>query len=259
MRAVNLIPEELRPRVPGDGDPRIAYGVLGALALLLVMVLVAISYSNKLKTIEDQTAAIQAEAQGHRTKIAAAATSPDEIAADVKTRTLLVGGLAKTRFPWGDALYDLSRAIPSDTTLDEISVKSAAATGGGSASSGSMMTLTGCTSSWVGYSRFMTWLKTMPGVEKVESTSSAVAASSGGEGEDAKRTENCGPAPLTFALEVAYLPRKIDLLGLPKPDLGASGASGATGATGASPAGTPAASTSAAPAPAPAPAAGGAE
>lgn len=257
MRAVNLIPEELRPRVPGDGDPRIAYGVLGALALLLVMVLVAISYSNKLKTIEDQTAAIQAEAQGHRTKVAAAATSPDEIAADVKSRTLLVGGLAKTRFPWGDALYDLSRAIPSDTTLDEITVKSG--TADGEASSGSTMALTGCTSSWVGYSRFMTWLKTMPGVAKVESTSSAVAASSGGDDEDSKRTENCGPAPLAYVLEVTYLPRKIDLLGLPKPDPGAGNAGGSTGATGAAPAGTPASSATAAPAPAPAPAAGGAE
>jgi hypothetical protein len=251
MRAVNLIPEELRPRVPGDGDPRIAYGVLGALALLLVMVLVAISYSNKLATIEDQTAAIQAEAQGHRTKVAAVSTSPDEIASDVKSRTLLVGGLAKTRFPWGDALYDLSRAIPTDTTLDEISVKSAASSGDGTGASNSSMSLTGCTSSWVGYSRFMTWLKTMPGVEKVESTSSAVAMATDGEGEDADRTKNCGPAPLSFALEVSYLPRKIDLLGLPKPDAGSAGASGATGA---SPAGTPAASTTPAPAPAPAPA-----
>ncbi|MBI2691485.1 MAG: hypothetical protein HYX29_06045 [Solirubrobacterales bacterium] len=252
MRAVNLIPEELRPRVPGDGDPRIAYGVLGALALLLVMVLVAISYSNKLKTIEDQTAAIQAETQTYRAKVSTVATSPDQIGADVKSRTLLVGGLAKTRFPWGDALYDLSRAIPSDTTLNQISVKSSVASTDGAASGGSTMALSGCTSSWVGYSRFMTWLKTMPGVEKVESSSSAVAMATDG-GADAKRTKNCGPAPLAFALDVTYLPRKIDLLGLPKPD------SSAGGATGTAPAGTPAASTSPAPAPAPAPAAGGAQ
>lgn len=253
MRAVNLIPEELRPRVPGDGDPRVAYGVLGALALVLVMVLVAISYSNKLKTIEDQTAAITAEAQSQRTKVAAVSTSPDQIAADVKSRTLLVGGLAKTRFPWGEALYDLSRAIPSDTTLNDISVKSSAGAADGSGASGSSMSLSGCTSSWVGYSRFMTWLKTMPGVEKVESTSSAVATATDGEGAEGNRTKNCGPAPLAFALDVTYLPRKIDLLGLPKPDASPAGP------TGAAPAGTPAASTSPAPAPAPAPAAGGAQ
>lgn len=243
MRAVNLIPEELRPRVPGDGDPRVAYGVLGVLAVLLVMVLVAIHYSNELKTIEDQTAAITAEAQSHRTRVAAVATTPDQVAADVKTRTLLVGGLAKTRFPWGDALYDLSRAIPEDTTLNDINVRSGGASAGDT--SGSSMSLTGCTSSWVGYSRFMTWLKTMPGVEKVDSTSSAVSSASGSDtGVD--RTRNCGPAPLSFALEVTYSQRTIDLLGLPKPEAGASGATGAAPA-----AGTPAASTTPTPAPAP--------
>jgi len=226
MRAVNLIPEEMRPRIPGDGDPRIAYGVLGVLSVLLVMVLVAISYSNKLSTIEDQTAAISAEAQSHRTKVAAVATTPDSISGDVKQRTLLVGGLAKTRFPWGTALYDLSRAIPSDTTLSSIDVASAgSAADAAGAGGGATMTLSGCTSSWVGYSRFMTWLKTMPGVEKVESTSSAVA-SAGDQGEDAARTKNCGPAPLTFGLVATYSERKIDLLGLPKPEAGSSGATG---------------------------------
>jgi Tfp pilus assembly protein PilN len=254
MRAVNLIPEELRPRVPGDGDPRVAYGVLGALAMLLVMVLVSIHFSNTLKTIDDQTAAITAETQSHRVRVAAVATTPDQIAADVKTRTLLVGGLAKTRFPWGDALYDLSRAIPADTTLNDITVSSGSSAGGGGGApvSGASMTLNGCTSSWVGYSRFMTWLKTMPGVDKVTSTSSAVAAGSGSATGD--RTKNCGPTPLTFALEVSYAPRKIDLLGLPKPD--ADPDAGASGATGAAPAaGDPAAAQT--PTPVAAPPAGG--
>lgn len=252
MRAVNLIPEELRPRIPGDGDPRVAYGALGALALLLVMVLVSISYSNKLKTIEDQTAALSAEAQSHRTRVATVTTTPDQISADVKTRTLLVGGLAKTRFPWGEALYDLSRAIPADTTLNNIAVSSGggAASAGAATSAGASMTLTGCTSSWVGYSRFMTWLRTMPGVDKVNSSSSAVTPAGGGDtSPEGKRTQNCGPAPLSFALTVDYSPRKIDLLGLPKPDSSASGASGATGAAPA--AGTPAAATTPTPAAAP--------
>lgn len=254
MRAVNLIPEELRPRVPGDGDPRIAYGVLGGLALLLLMVLGAISYSNKLQTIEDQTAAINAEAQQHRAKTSLVATSPDQIAADVKNRTLLVGGLAKTRFPWGDALYDLSRSIPKDTTLSQLTASSG--TGGNSSGSGgavspATLALTGCTSSWTGYSRFMTWLKLLPGVEKVTSSSSSVAVKTGGsEDAEAKRTRNCGPAPLSFSLTVTYRPRTLDLTGLPKP------ADGASGATGAAP-GVPAASSTPAPVAAPAGAATG--
>jgi Tfp pilus assembly protein PilN len=227
--------------------------VLGALALLLVMVLISISYSNKLKTIEDQTADTTAQAQTHRAKVASVATTPDELAADVKSRTLLVGGLAKTRFPWGDALYDLSRAIPQDTTIDDITISSGggAATGTDATSGGATMALTGCTSSWVGYSRFLTWLKTMPGVAKVESGSSAVA--SGSDTSANKRTKNCGPAPLTYAVTVTYAPRTIDLLGLPKPD-----DSGASGATGAAPGAVPAAAPAAAATPAPAAATEGA-
>ena len=84
MRAVNLIPEELRPRVPGDGDPRVAYAVLGGLAVLLVMVLLAISSSNKLQTIEDQTASITSQTTQIRSRVAAVQTSPDQIAAVVE-------------------------------------------------------------------------------------------------------------------------------------------------------------------------------
>jgi hypothetical protein len=101
----------------------------------------------------------------------------------------------------------------------------------------------------------MTWLKTMPGVEKVSSMSSAVAAAAL-EGEDTKRVKNCGPVPLTFGLEVTYAPRTIDLLGLPKPATPA-GADGASGSTGATAGGVPAASST--PTPAPAPAAAGGE
>lgn len=248
MRAVNLIPEELRPRIPGEGDPRIAYGVLGGLSLLLVMILLAISYSNKLNTIQDQTAALKAETQRHQTVATTVAVNPDTIGEQVKNRTLLVGGLAEARFPWGDALYDLSRAIPDDTTLNTITAASAAGTadgGGGEASGASTMSLDGCTSGWQGYSRFMTWLRQMPGVDTVESTSSAVASAAEGEA-DAKRVKNCGPAPLMFSLTVKYSPRTLDLLGLPKPQGG-----GATGATGAAPAGVPASSATPTPAPAP--------
>lgn len=246
MRAVNLIPEELRPRVPGDGDPRVAYAVLGGLAVLLVMVLLAISSSNKLQTIEDQTASITSQTTQIRSRVAAVQTSPDQIAADVKSRTLLVGGLAKTRFPWGEALYDLSRSLPKDTTLTTIGVASAGSGGTEGEAQGASMTLAGCTSGWVGYSRLMTWLKLMPGVAKVESSASAVGPASVEEGSG-QQTKNCGPMPLTFGLVVHYSPRTLDLTGLPRAEGGPSGATGAVPA-----AGVPAA----APAPAPAPAGG---
>jgi hypothetical protein len=216
--------------------------VLGGLALLLVMVLVSISYSNKLATINDETAAIKAETDTHRSVATNTVITPDEVGAELASRTLLVGGLAETRFPWGSALYDLSRSLPPDVTLDSITGASTGTAGTnpkGEPISGANMALTGCTSGWMGYSRFMSWLQSMPGVSNVVSTSSTVGSAQ--SGDDGARIQNCGPTPLTFALSVYYDPLTVDLKGLPKPEAepGASGASGATGSS--SVTGTPAA------------------
>lgn len=254
MRAVNLLPPELRPRVPGEGDPRVAWGILGGLAVLLLMVVVAISYSNKAKTINDEAASIRSEAEQLQASVAVVPTNVNDVSDEVHNRTLLVGGLSATRFPWNVAMHDLSKSLPSDVTLD--SIVGSSATAGDSATaagaSGAMqpsMTLTGCASGWVGYARLLTWLRQMPGVANVQSNSSAVgqpassggAASGGEDNSESTRSENCGPAPLTFALNVLYRPKSADLLGLPKPATSTSGPSAATGAT--TPAtGTPAAS-----------------
>lgn len=247
MRAVNLIPPEFRPRVAGEGDPRIAYGVVGGLGLLFVMVLLAIMQSNKLQTIEDETAALNAQIQQKQTVSASLAVAPDEIAGEVKSRSLLVGGLAALRFPWGSALYNLSESLPDDVTLTSInatSVADAAPAAVGSdpvAASNAGLTLEGCTSGWLGYSRLINWLEAMPGVKSVKSNSSAIEAAAdqsgdSGGGSDVDRNRNCGPAPLTFGLSVTYDERQVDLVGLPKPEGAAAGATGATGAAPATPA-----------------------
>ena len=243
MKAVNLIPPELRSRVPGEGDPRIAYGVFGGLVLLLIMVVLSVTYSNKVTTINDQTAQLQAEAQRHQVK-AKPVQSFNDFAGVAQSRTLLVGGLAASRFPWGKAMYNLSRSLPSDVTLTSMNALTAdqditAAnqdTGAAAVQSTTVPTLElqGCTSSWIGYSRLQVWLKGMPGVKDVRSTQSTVGTASAVSGNDAaaKRTLNCGPATLTFTAKIYYQAREVNLVGLPKvsADSGASGTSGATGA-----------------------------
>lgn len=249
MRAVNLLPPELRARTAGEGDPRVAYGIIGGLALLLVMVIVAVMYSNKATTLNAQAEALNAKADRARAQTVRPVQAFNDFAGVAQSRTLLVGGLAASRFPWGNALYNLSRSLPEDVTLNDINAITAdssvaaanQATGGAAVSSTALpsLTLTGCTSGWIGYSRLMVWLKEMPGVSSVkstQSTSSGVKAE--GESEADKRTQNCGPAPLQFSLVVAFEQREVDLVGLPKIE-SAAPAGGATGATGAT-AGTPA-------------------
>ncbi|MGB0872381.1 MAG: hypothetical protein ACPGWS_00200 [Solirubrobacterales bacterium] len=243
MRAVNLLPPELRSRVAGDGDPRVAYGVIGGLAVLLLMVIVAISYSNKATTLNDQATALEAEASRAQSSTVRPVEAFNDFAGVAQSRTLLVGGLAASRFPWGNALYNLSRSLPEDVTLNDINAVTAdksvvaadQASGAAAVESTALpsLALTGCTSGWIGYSRLMVWLKEMPGVNNVRSTQSTSNGVIGeGEDENSKRTQNCGPAPLQFALTVIYDARKVDLVGLPK--IAAPQAAGATGSTGAS-------------------------
>jgi hypothetical protein len=241
VRAVNLVPPELRSRVPGEGDPRVAYGVFGGLVVLLIMVLATVSYSNKATTLNDEAAALTAQAARHQVA-AKPVQAFNDFAGVAKSRTLLVGGLAASRFPWGKAMYNLSQSLPPDVTLDTMTATTSDATavaanqqsGAAGVSSTSVPTLelVGCTSDWIGYSRLTIWLKSMPGVQDVTSAQSTNSGPIDQAGDaNSKRSSNCGPSPLKFTAKVIYQPRQVDLVGLPKIDSGSS-AGGASGAVG---------------------------
>lgn len=248
MRPVNLLPPELRPRTPGQGDQRIAWGILGVLAVILLVVIASISMSNRAKTLQDEATAMRAEAERKQAAVALIPVRGDDLSETVRQRTLLVGGLSNMRFPWNVALRDLSKTMPKDVTFNTITATSATAadTGGNVAPAGGVpqlqpqMTIAGCTSGWVGYARFLTWLRQMPGVSNVRSVSSALGAvvSESPDAEeseetdtidDVERRENCQPQPLDFTLNVSYRPKTADLTGLPRPE--ATPTAGATGAT----------------------------
>jgi Tfp pilus assembly protein PilN len=235
MRPVNLLPPEKRPRVAGEGDPRVAWAILGVLGLILLAVVVSISMANRAKTLDNEATAMQVEADRITQQIALIPKGPDAVTQQVKSRTLLVGGLAAVRFPWDTMMHDLTQALPPDVTIDTIATVTAGtnpdAALSGTSSSAPTMTLNGCVSGWVGYSRLLTWLKQMRNVAAVKSNSSAIttAAAEGDDGS-APRTQNCGPRPLQFSLLVAYRLKQADFKGLPRVESqNASTAGGATG------------------------------
>lgn len=249
MRPVNLLPPELRSRQPGEGDPKVAYGVLAGLGVLLLMVLAAVFYSNKATTLQDQAAVLRAEAQRHQANVKPV-QSFNDFAEVVTKRTLLVGGLAESRFPWDSALHNLANSMPEDVTLDDITASTSAGGEGAADANAASMDLTGCASSWVGISRFLVRMRNMPGVKDVtiadsnSSPSDDSGGDSGGGGSTSAtgdRTKNCGLMPHKFGMKVIYEPQKVDLTGLPSIGGGATapGATGSTGAT-ATPASAPA-------------------
>lgn len=251
MRPVNLLPEESRGRGDATGDPLLSYGIIGALGLLLVMVLFTISQSNKTTTLQDETADLEAQAAKYQVK-AAPVQKFNDFGSEVDKRTLIIGGLESSRFPWHTALLNLSQSVPADVTIDTIGAESATAGESGAAAAAdpskaaeekpsAIITIAGCSTGWASYARFASRLKAMPGVLSVSvknsgsndtgGSSSAPAGDSGVSGVDeTARHKNCGKNPLTFSVGIEYREIPVDLVGLPK-IAAAAGASGATGAT----------------------------
>jgi Tfp pilus assembly protein PilN len=129
MRAVNLLPTELRgaapaaapsarperERVEGIG----AYVVLGALALCIGMLAVYVMASNTVK--QKQADLTDVTAQAETAVQAAAKLKPyADFEATAQARVETVRGLAAARFDWEQALRDLSRAVPGDVKLQSL-------------------------------------------------------------------------------------------------------------------------------------------
>lgn len=246
MRPVNLLPPELRARTAGEGDPKVAYGVLAGLGVLLLMVLAAVYYSNKATTLNDEAAVLRAEAQRRQASVKPV-ESFNDFADVVHKRTLLVGGLAESRFPWDAALKNLSNSMPEDVTLDDITATTSTTAEGTENANSATLDLKGCTASWVGMSRFMVRMRNLPGVKDVVASDSnnnsgeesGDNGDSSGSTESSGRSENCGLLPVKFGMKVIFEPQTVDLVGLPSVGGGGGGATGATGAT-ATPASAPA-------------------
>lgn len=200
MKAVNLLPPDLRgaqkqPQtersvVPDDSSGTGAYAVLGALALAVLAVAGVVLTGNAVKDREAELA--QVSARQAQVASRAAALKPyadfDQLASE---RVATVRDLAGSRFDWEQTLRDLSRAIPSEVTLSQLTgnVSTDAGGGGGSSLRGAIaapaITLQGCTMSQRGVARLMARLRNVDGVTRVslaksEKTSTDTAGAGAG-------------------------------------------------------------------------------
>ncbi len=186
MKAVNLLPPDLRgtPK-KAAGKPAAeapagvgAYVVLGALAMAVVAFAVFVLAGNAVKDREAKLATVTQEAQS-----ATARANSLKPYADFQTlaaqRATTVQSLADARFDWHKALDDLSRALPQQVALSEISgnVRPGATSGGTDnplrAALGSpAISLTGCVDSHTSVARVMSRLRNIAGVTRVALSSS---------------------------------------------------------------------------------------
>jgi Tfp pilus assembly protein PilN len=224
MKAVNLLPPDLRgtpKKAAGKPAAEVpagvgAYVVLGALAMAVVAFAVFVLAGNAVSDREAKLATVTQEAEN-----ATARANALKPYADFQTlaaqRATTVQSLADARFDWHKALDDLSRALPKQVALSEISgnVRPGVSSGGAdnplrSALGSPAISMKGCVDSHTSVARVMSRLRNIAGVTRVSLSSSdkgsmqqagtnadAAAASAGGA--------YCGAgSPATFDLVVFF-------------------------------------------------------
>jgi Tfp pilus assembly protein PilN len=183
MKAVNLLPHDLRSGVKSPA-PAVSAGtedargpgpfiVLGALALCVVALAGYVLTSNKVADRQAQLAEVSARAEATTRELAALKPYADfEAVANARVQT--VSDLATSRFDWEQALRDLSRALPADVTLSQLSGSVSSETGSGGGASplrGALdvpaIELQGCTTGQTDVARLMARLRNVDGVTRV--------------------------------------------------------------------------------------------
>ncbi len=184
MKAVNLLPHDLRssggnrpaPAVAA-GDPEAggpgAFIVLGALALCVVALAGYVLTSNLVKDREAELADTTARAAVVTRQVNELKPYADfESVANARIAT--VNDLATQRFDWEQALRDVSRTLPADVTLSQLSGTLSSATGSGGGSSslrGALdvpaIELQGCTAGQSDVAELMSRLRGVDGVTRV--------------------------------------------------------------------------------------------
>jgi len=235
MKAVNLIPsEERRGAVVGAGrSGGAAYIVLGAFAVLAVLVLLYGMARHQVSDRKSKLASIAAQTQ--HAQESASSLSPYTSFMDLREQRMkAVEQVVDSRFDWAHAIHELGRVLPRDASISTLegsvgggttgttttSAPAASAPAAASAASstsaetssvssatppGSVptMTLSGCASSQSEVALTLQRLRLMDGVSSVSLHSSAKSATSGA---GASSSPNCTPQSPSFSVQITFEP-----------------------------------------------------
>ena len=224
MRPVNLIPPEER-----RGDRAVlrrgslAYGLVGALTLVLVGVVASVMTNNQIADREAELATLEAEEQAATARAEALAPYA-EFAVMSSARNLTVSNLAKSRFDWERVLRELALVLPEDVWLvSAAGTVSPAMTVEGSTGNplraqapGPALELVGCAAGQDSVAALVAALKDIDGVTRVGLSSSerpdeaeegAVGGdSAGGGGEDCRTRDFIAKFEIVVAFDSVTVP-----------------------------------------------------
>ncbi len=234
MKAVNLIPVERRVGA-GVGLGRSqggAYAVIGLVCVLGLLVFVYGKAKHEISSDNSQAAKVTTEAEQARSDAGALARY-NGLIAESQARTTAAEGLMDQRFDWAHALHELSRVLPSGTSIASLtgttaagaepSKKSTSSSSGGSSTSGSgsassqrppaapvtsatpagtvpSVTLTGCANSQTVVAETLQRVRLIAGVKEA-TLASSVSSTDSGSG-----STSCPSPNPTFTVNVIFEP-----------------------------------------------------
>jgi Tfp pilus assembly protein PilN len=205
VRAVNLLPPDFagapkasgdqgaRPEATGGAGP---FVVLGVLAACVAGTAGYVLTNNTIKQRTADLASVEARSQAIKAKAEQLRPFAD-FGAIANARVATVRDLATSRFDWEQVLRDLSRAIPADVALKDITGDLSQSTGGSvrGAVAAPAITLHGCAPGQTQVARLMARIHNIDGVTRVSLTKSDNALVQGNDtttGTEARNSRPCG-------------------------------------------------------------------
>jgi type IV pilus assembly protein PilN len=199
MRPVNLIPPEERR----DGSAQLrggplAYIVVGALALLLIGVVLLVDTGNQVSAEKEEITRLQSEITATKAKAQrlAAYTSLAELH---DRRVSTVTSLATSRFDWERVIRELSLILPGDIWLTNltgtarpgVAVDGAAGISLRDSAPGPALEMVGCARDQDAVAGFISELKQIDGVTRVAVQASKLGSGTEGSGESDSTSGSC--------------------------------------------------------------------
>jgi Tfp pilus assembly protein PilN len=205
VRPINLIPGEERRSISGTRTGPLAYLLVGALAVVVIGIVVLVLFNNQVHERESEVARLQTEKTAATAN--AASLSPYVSFKQLsEQRTQTVAELADARFDWARVIHQLSLVIPDDVYFTSLAASAGGAGENAEATgaTGPSLQLIGCAQGQAGVAGFVAALKEVDGITRVELSSSAIK-NDGADPETGPGGGSCEkPGMATFTIQAVF-------------------------------------------------------
>jgi Tfp pilus assembly protein PilN len=201
VRAVNLIPQDLRKGAPAGRTGNAVYLLLGALVVAVVLVAAWTIAGARITDAQNELTRVQAEADAAEQR--AGQLEPyTKFASMAEKRVETVSSLSRSRFNWPYAIREVSRTIPANVWLAQVVGTVAPGVTVDDVATGATQQLrnalavpaievVGCSTGQSDVARYLARLRSVEGVTRVSLASSEKTTDRGGGGTDPDESEDC--------------------------------------------------------------------